>query len=123
VRTDVEPQRRRDGCRNLMLATSPSVARLKIAAWPATPSAALACGFYDQAAFSGQFREAAGLNPREYRRAFSKGWARVVSCLSGLLTKRCRGLAEGPSRPLRAQGVENVAERIDRYRLRQSRRA
>ena len=35
-------------------------------------SIAVDCGFYDQAAFSRQFRSATGLSPSEYRRAFRK---------------------------------------------------
>lgn len=34
------------------------------------------CGFYDQAAFSRQFRSATGLTPSEYRKAFKNGDAR-----------------------------------------------
>lgn len=35
-------------------------------------SISLSCGFYDQAAFSRQFRSATGMAPGEYRRAFRK---------------------------------------------------
>lgn len=39
----------------------------------ALSSIAFDCGFYDQAAFSRQFRSATGLTPGEYRRAVRKG--------------------------------------------------
>lgn len=38
----------------------------------ALSSVAFDCGFYDQAAFSRQFRSATGLSPGEYRRAFRR---------------------------------------------------
>ncbi len=38
----------------------------------ALSSIAFECGFYDQAAFSRQFRAATGMTPREYRRAFQR---------------------------------------------------
>ena len=55
-----------------------SKARVEAAAPPLRTSEkslsaiAFECGFYDQAAFSRQFRAATGLSPGEYRRAFRK---------------------------------------------------
>lgn len=39
---------------------------------------ALACGFYDQASFSRQFRQATGLSPRQYREATRGGAAAIT---------------------------------------------